>query len=228
MSTPKRTRRRLPAAERREVIVRAATQLFAERGYHAAAMDEIARRAGVTPPVLYDHFSSKEDLYQQLLAQHRLELLAIWREHLLGEGPFEARVEASLRAWAAYIREHPFAVRMLFRDTTGEPAAGARYRAEQAQVRADLTPVFGSFPAAAEFADAIGTPAAVEMAVELTRSALTGLAIWWYDHPEITADQIVAVAMNALWVGLGRLTGGETWRPKPGAWHAVARDDERR
>jgi AcrR family transcriptional regulator len=208
LSTPKSVRRRLPAAERRELIARAATELFAERGYHAAAMDEIARRAGVTPPVLYDHFSSKEDLYQQLLARHRLELLAIWREHLLAEGPSEARVESSLRAWAAYVREHPFAVRMLFRDNSGDPAAGVRYRAEQARVRADMTPVFSSFPAAAEFADAIGTPAAVEMAVELTRSALTGLAIWWYDHPEITADQIVAVAMNALWVGLGGLTAG--------------------
>jgi AcrR family transcriptional regulator len=217
LSTPKPVRRRLAAAERREVIVRAATELFAERGYHAAAMEEIARRAGVTPPVLYDHFSSKEDLYQQLLARHRRELLAIWREHLQGDGPFQARVESSLRAWAAYVREHTFAVRMLFRDTTGDPAAGTRYRAEQARVRADLTPLFGSFPAAAEFVNAAGTPAALEMAVELTRSALTGLAIWWYDHPEVTPDQVVTVAMNALWVGLGRLAGGETWRSEPGA-----------
>jgi AcrR family transcriptional regulator len=217
LSTPKGARRRLSAPERREIIVRAATEAFAERGYHTAAMDDIARRAGVTPPVLYDHFSSKEDLYQHLLARHRLELVAIWREHLLSDAPVEARVENSLRAWTAYVREHPFAVRMLFRDTTGDPAAGARYRAEQTRVRADLAPVFGSFPAAAEFTEAIGTPAAVEMTVELMRSALTGLAIWWYDHAEITAEQIVAVAMNTLWLGLSRVTGGETWRPTPAA-----------
>lgn len=216
MSTPKPARRRLPASERRELIARAATEVFAERGYHAAGIDEIVRRAGVTPPVLYDHFSSKEDLYQQLLARHRLDLLSIWREHLLADAPFEARVESSLRAWAAYVQEHPFVVRMLFRDTTGDPAAGARYRAEQAQVRADLTPVFGAFPAAAEFVAAVGTPAALEMAVELTRSALTGLAIWWFDHPEVTADQVVAVAMNALWCGLAALSGGDVWRPGPG------------
>ena len=73
-------------------------------------------------------------------------------------------------------------------------------------------PVFGSFPGAAKFVDAVGTPVAVEMAVELTRSALTGLAIWWYDHPEVTADQMVAVAMNTLWLGLDRLTRGQAWR----------------
>jgi AcrR family transcriptional regulator len=217
LSTHKRTRRRLSAAKRRDVILAAATELFGERGYDAAAMDQIARRAGITAPVLYDHFASKEDLYQQLLTRHRLELLTIWREHLLDDGAFELRVERALHAWAAYVREHPFAVRMLFRDTSGDPAAGSRYRAEQAQVRADLTPVFSSFPGASEFVDAVGTPAAVEMAVELTRSALTGLAIWWYDHPEVTADQVVAVAMNALWLGLGRLAGGQAWRSDAGA-----------
>jgi AcrR family transcriptional regulator len=56
------TRKRMPAAERREVIVSTATEVFSERGYDGASIDEIARRSGVSAPVVYDHFASKQDL----------------------------------------------------------------------------------------------------------------------------------------------------------------------
>ena len=54
------------------MIERAATQVFAERGYQGAGMDEIARRSGVTPPVLYDHFDSKLDLHRRLLERRAI------------------------------------------------------------------------------------------------------------------------------------------------------------
>ena len=73
----------MSAAARREVIEQAATELFAERGYHGASVDEIARRSGVSAPVVYDHFESKLALLPRLLERHRDELLAVWREHLL-------------------------------------------------------------------------------------------------------------------------------------------------
>ena len=49
------------------------------------------------------------------------------------------------------------------------------------------------------------------MAAELIRSGLTGLALWWQDHPEVTREQIVATALNVLWVGFERLGRGERW-----------------
>jgi AcrR family transcriptional regulator len=70
MSSRPETRKRLTAAARREVIAAAATELFAERGYQRASIEEIARRSGVTPPVVYDHFASKRDLYRDLLERH--------------------------------------------------------------------------------------------------------------------------------------------------------------
>ena len=79
-------RKRLPAAERRALIEAAALELFAERGYHGTAIDEIARRAGVSPPVLYDHFASKVALHQRLLERTRDELLQMWRDNLGGGG----------------------------------------------------------------------------------------------------------------------------------------------
>ena len=56
------TRQRLSAEARRELIEQAAGEVFADRGYHGASIDEIARRSGVSPPVVYDHFESKQDL----------------------------------------------------------------------------------------------------------------------------------------------------------------------
>ena len=60
-------KRRMPAAKRRAVIVESATEVFAERGYDGAPIDEIARRSGISAPVLYDHFPSKLGLLSRKL-----------------------------------------------------------------------------------------------------------------------------------------------------------------
>ena len=117
----------MTAAARREVIARAATEVFAERGYQGASIEEIARRSGVTPPVVYDHFASKQDLYRRLLERHFADLRQVWRSNFVGEDPPERRVARSFDAWFAYIEAHPFAGRMLFRDTTGDPEIAAMH-----------------------------------------------------------------------------------------------------
>ena len=63
------------------MIELAALEVFGERGYHGASIDEICRRSGVTPPVLYDHFASKQELYERLLERHYAELREIWFRH---------------------------------------------------------------------------------------------------------------------------------------------------
>src|SRR6476469_3777018 len=68
---------RLPRDERRGQLLGAASEIFVDRGYHAAGMDEIAERAGVSKPVLYQHFSSKLELYLAVLAQHVENLVSV-------------------------------------------------------------------------------------------------------------------------------------------------------
>ena len=115
------------AAERRELIEQAATSVFAERGYLGASIDEISRRAGVSAPVIYDHFESKLDLYRRLLERTRNELLEVWREHLFVEGPAEERIPKALEAWAAYIESRRVQTRMYFREAAHASSAfGAR------------------------------------------------------------------------------------------------------
>jgi AcrR family transcriptional regulator len=194
----------MSAEARREVIELAATELFAERGYQGASIDEIARRSGVSAPVVYDHFASKQDLHRRLLERHRDELVALWREHLLTDEPPERRIPRAIDAWARYVETHPYAWKLLFRETTGDPAAQAVHRDVLAGSRALLAPLVAAQPGGDRLGDA-------EMAAELIRSALTGLALWWQEHPDVTREQIVATAMNVLWIGFERLGRGERW-----------------
>lgn len=202
----------MAAADRREVIERAAAELFAERGYGGASIDEIARRSGVTPPVLYDHFASKRDLYRRLLERHFAELRGVWREHFVGDDPAEQRVARSFDAWFAYVEEHPFAGRMLFRDTTGDPQLKAIQEDVAARSRTALTPLFAAMPGAADLPGRAADEG-LELAWVVMRGVLQGLAVWWYDHPKVPREQVVATAVNALWFGFERVQHGETWEP---------------
>jgi AcrR family transcriptional regulator len=208
LSTPQK-RKRLSAAERRDVIERAATEVFAERGYQGASMDEIARRSGVSPPVVYDHFSSKLDLHKRLLERTRDELLAMWRDELAGEAPAAERIPRALDAWARYVESHPFAARMYFQEPSGDPAARAVHEKVRGPARAALAAILASEPGAENIAGADGY--ALEMAAEVMRAGLTGLAIWWTEHPEVPREQIVETAVNAIWIGFERVRQGERW-----------------
>jgi AcrR family transcriptional regulator len=203
----------MSAGDRREVIERAATELFAERGYRGASMEEIARRSGVTAPVVYDHFASKEELHRRLIERHYAELREIWFRHAAGGGPLRERVPRAIEAWFAYVEAHPFAGRMLFRDTTGDPRIEAMHREIQQESRAALLPLLAQEAGAAHID--LEDAAAVEMAWEAMRAVLQGLALWWYEHPDVPRERVVASAMNAIWLGFERFLGGEEWVSRP-------------
>jgi len=202
-------RRRLSAAERREVIEQAALDLFARRGYHGASIDEIARSSGVTPPVVYDHFESKLALYTRLLERTRDELLEMWQASLPGDEPTAVRVPRALEAWATYVQEHPFAPRQFFNTPPGDSELAAVHREVRAESTVALGAILGAEPGAERIAGA--DPQSLQMAAEIIRSGLTGLAIWWSDHPDVPRERIVEAAVNAVWVGFERVSRGERW-----------------
>jgi AcrR family transcriptional regulator len=193
----------MSAAERRELIEQAATSVFAERGYLGASIDEIARRAGVSAPVVYDHFESKLDLYRRLLERTRNELLEVWREHLFVDGPAEGRIAQALEAWATYIESHRAQARMYFREAAGDPDAEAVQQEIHAQGRVALGMVLAREPGAPGYAGAADQET-IEMAGEVIRAGLAGLALWWHDHPHMPRDRVVTTAYNVLWVGFER------------------------
>jgi AcrR family transcriptional regulator len=184
LSTPNTPRRRLSAAARREVIEQAATEVFAEHGYQGASIDEIARRSGVSPPVVYDHFTSKEELHRRLLERQRDELVAFWAARMpIPEGT--SALEGLLDAYFAYVEAHPYAYRMYFRDTT--------HRDIQQQGTRLLATILAQQPGWEDSGEA-----ELEMATEVMRTGLIGLALWWQEHPGVTRAAVVAAAMRAL------------------------------
>jgi AcrR family transcriptional regulator len=201
----------MTAAARREVIAGAAAVLFAERGYRGASIEEIARGSGVTPPVVYEHFESKRDLYRHLLERHFAELREVWREHFVGSGPLARRVADSFDAWFAYVEVHPFAGRVLFRYST-DPEIEAIHAEVAARSREAILPLFAAEPGAENIAGSV-TDEGIEMVWVVLRGVLQGLAVWWSEHPNVPRERVVATAMNSLWVGFERAQAGAAWTP---------------
>jgi AcrR family transcriptional regulator len=105
---------RLPRSARRTQLLGAAREVFVAQGYHAAAMDDIAERAGVSKPVLYQHFPGKRELYLALLDQHTEELLAAIRQALASTTVNKQRVAATMAAYFEFIDQESSSFKLVF------------------------------------------------------------------------------------------------------------------
>ncbi|KII00578.1 TetR family transcriptional regulator [Streptomonospora alba] len=121
---------RLPRMARRRQLLAAAQEVFVAHGYHAAAMDEIAERAGVSKPVLYQHFPGKLELYLALLEQHSEALIEKQREALQSTDDNRQRVAASFRAYFDFVAGEGEAFRLVFESDLRNVAA-VRDKTEQ-------------------------------------------------------------------------------------------------
>jgi AcrR family transcriptional regulator len=130
IATPQTTRpagTRLPRPARRRQLLGAARDVFVAQGYHAAAMDEIAERAGVSKPVLYQHFPSKLELYLALLDESVAELVGAVSAALASTADNRERVPATFRAFFDFVSGAGEAFRLVFEsDLSNEPAVRAR------------------------------------------------------------------------------------------------------
>ncbi|MDK1476284.1 TetR/AcrR family transcriptional regulator [Streptomyces sp. 549] len=118
---------RLPRRARRNQLLGAAQEVFVAQGYHSAAMDDIADRAGVSKPVLYQHFPGKLDLYMALLDQHCEALLLAVRTALSNTTDNKHRVAATMDAYFGFVETEGGAFRLVFEsDLTNEPAVRER------------------------------------------------------------------------------------------------------
>lgn len=105
---------RLPRRERRAQLLDAARQVFVTQGFHAAAMDDIAVRAGVSKPVLYQHFPSKQELYLALLDESVETLVGAVRKALSGTDDNAERVAATVGAYFDFVDDPDGAYRLVF------------------------------------------------------------------------------------------------------------------
>jgi AcrR family transcriptional regulator len=183
-------RPRLAAAARRKLIEEAAARLFAARGYAATTVEDIVAEAGVSKPMLYRHFESKQQLQIKLLEHRRDELAAAALDRFLaGDVEPEQRLPAMIDAWFAHVEEHPDSSRVLFQDATGDPAIKAVQQELRGRQRAADVALLREF--APQLPDAELAPLG-----EIIRSSLTGLALWWLDHPEVPRATVVAAILR--------------------------------
>lgn len=187
-STP---RRRLPPAERREQIVKAAEEAFGRLGYDGASLDSIAAEVGVTKPVLYRHFKSKEDLYVALLDRHREEL-PTFVEDLDPEGPIDGLVRAVLRGWFAYADVHGARWRMIFRDNGGGADVRAKREELYSEARAVLAGFLRAHPAFAL------KPEEEPAAAEAIRGALSSLVLFGQEPGAPERDELVEAGVRIV------------------------------
>lgn len=182
-------------------------ELFAEHGYERTSMAEVAQAAGITPAVIYDHFSSKAQLAIELLERHTAELLtAVAGAVERAPANASARMRAGVEAFFAYVEEHRSTWRILFRDPPSDPEVAAAYRRLNDQAAAAIA----MFLRSADEGKALDTyknPAqTAEMYAEALKAAQNGLASWWYEHPEVPRQEVVERLLDFAWKGLERIS----------------------
>jgi len=208
-SPPKPAKRqRLRPEVRRERLVEAATQVFAERGYEGARVEQIADAADVSPGLLYRHFEGKQELYTEILQLANRELMAHLTQAAAPDLPTSERVRRGLDAFFTFVESHRQLWQMLMKDVL-EP--------DIAEIREGVvTRSVGIIAALAaqDYERGDGDmPHELELegvAVVVVGSAVS-LASWWNEHPDLPRSMIVALAMEVLWVGLERARAGERY-----------------
>lgn len=199
----KRRRRRLTGAQRRATILAAALSAFADKGYAATSIGEVASLAGMSKAVLYDHFESKRDVHAAVLEAEVEELLARGAHALAAPAGQEERLRAGFDAFFRFVEERPAAARLIFGDAEGAPEVAATHRRVQSRATAVLTQLFA---AEGDFLrDDPERELTLEMFAQAIKTGLNGLAVWWGDHPDVARARMVDRAMWLFWTGLDRL-----------------------
>ncbi|GAA4808123.1 TetR/AcrR family transcriptional regulator [Nocardioides caeni] len=191
---------RLPRRERRAQLLAAALEVFVAQGYHSAAMDDIAERAGVSKPVLYQHFPGKLELYLAILDAACDAIIANCRKALESTHDNKQRVKAAIAAFYAYVGHDTGAFRLVFEsDLTNEPA-----------VRGHVDRV------TTECADMIAAVIAEDTDLPAGASQLLGLSLvgmaqvsarYWLTESETAAAQLkrddaIALVAGLAWRGI--------------------------
>ncbi len=187
---------RLPRRERRVQLLDSALEVFVAQGYHAAAMDDIAERAGVSKPVLYQHFPGKLELYLALLDSACDEVIDNCRQALAATHDNKTRVAAAMAAFYSYVAGERGAFRLVFEsDLTSEPAVREHVERVTSECAAMIADVIH---------DDTGLPAEQSrlLAVSLVGMAQVSARFWVSEASGISQEQAVGLVSALAWRGI--------------------------
>ena len=187
---------RLPRDERRAQLLVAALEVFTAAGYHSAAMDEIADRAKVSKPVLYQHFPSKLDLYLAVLDLHIDSLVFAIQKAIAANRENSARVAATVEAYFGFIDSEGEAFRLLFESDMNV----------ESQVRERLNRMTYDCAAAVSAVISIDTGLGKEesmmLAVGIIGTVQTSARHWLDRDGKIDRLRATELVMNLIWRGI--------------------------
>jgi AcrR family transcriptional regulator len=183
---------KVPRELRERQVLELAAELFAERGYAGASMDELAARAGISKPVVYDLVGSKEELFRAFLRKVADELAETVASAVTGQHDPESQIRAGSLAFFRFVAEH--------RRTWTVLAEGGAFAEEETAIRRrqdDLVTALLS-----EAAEEPPDPLHVQALAHALNGAYEALALWWRDHPELSpetlADWLVELVLPGL------------------------------
>ena len=181
---------------RERQLLELAEELFAERGYAGASMDELARRAGVTKPVVYELFGSKDGLFGACVDRSIERLAAEIAAAVRAETEPEARLRAGGIAFLRFAADNRVAWDLM--------SMGGRFAEKARAVRSSQAELIRELMAemAAEGTD----PRELEVAAHAVNAAYEGVAHWMWEHPDVPIEQIADWVVDLLLPGLRRFT----------------------
>jgi AcrR family transcriptional regulator len=187
---------RVPRAVRERQIVELAEQLFAERGYAGASMDELSRRAGVTKPVVYELFESKDGLFRACVDRAIARMADSIAVAVRAESEPEARLRAGGMAFLRFAKDNRVAWELM--------AMGGRFADQALTVRRSQAQLIRTLMA--EIAPAGTDPRELEAVAYAVNSAYEGLAHWMWEHPDVPVEEVADWVVDLLAPGLRRFT----------------------
>lgn len=187
---------RLPRGARRLQLLGAAEEVFVANGYHNAAMDDIAGRAGVSKPVLYQHFPGKLDLYLALLDRAADALLGRIREALASTSDNKQRVAATMQAYFDFIDDPSGVARLLFdNDLTSEEAVTARLDRLTHECAVDIAAVIAEDTG-------LSNDESMLLAVALVGQAQVSARYWLQYGRGLSREHAAALVATLGWRGI--------------------------
>jgi AcrR family transcriptional regulator len=194
----KPARSRMTAAERREQLIEIARAVFAERGFDGASVEEIAARAEVSKPVVYEHFGGKEGMYAVVVDREVRQLLGMMRDALSAGTP-RVLLEQAACALLDYIEQSSEGFRILVRDTPLGSASGS-----YVSILSDIgTRVEGIL--VDEFKKRGFDVKAAPMYAQMLVGMVGTTGQWWLEARKPAKEVVAANLVNLAWNGLAGL-----------------------
>jgi AcrR family transcriptional regulator len=181
--------------EREQQMLDVAEEVFAEHGYHGVSMDEIAERCGVSKPMLYEYFGSKDGLLRAAAARSRAALYAVTSAAMAeGTEPYDVLWRGML-AYFTFMDTHPRGLFIKLQEPMVLSATAGEIEATRRQQTDLIAPILASFvPDAPALAIAAYT--------EIIIGACERLTLWRALHPEVPAAEAARYMTDFAWRGL--------------------------